>query len=251
MEILVLFRGCRRIALFNSLAWFRRAFQLALGLNNLLLKRHLNLGTFFFHGAECFSFSGGYINHVAFLLLVAERFLNFVSNFDGVAFGLLVTVGFSFKIFDLYDDTFGFTLINIDGLGGWNLNLDTLLNFLTVRFFDNVRNINKSAFGNLDINTNCLGAGNLGGDLFGNILANNFGNLCTEGPLAPAIQLFRRARMAFINHDGIANLFNLGFYLVFHDGGFVTFLFSDGGTFFFLPYFGYILKVLFALCGTF
>ena len=215
------------------------------------MKGHLNLGTSFFHGAISFSFGGTNVNHVALGLLVAERFLNLVGYLDGVAFGFLVAVGFSFKVLDLDDDALGFAVINIDGLGAWNLDLDALLDLFAVRFLDNVRNIDKNAVGNLDINADGLGARNLGGDLFGDIFANNLGDLCTEGPLGPAIQLFGRARMAFVNHDGLANLFNLGFYLVFHDSGFVAFLFGDGGTLFFWPVLGDILEMLFAFCGAF
>ena len=57
--------------------------------------------------------------------------------------------------------------------------------------------------------------------------------------------------MAFINHDGFTNIYNLGFYLVFHDCGFVTFLFCNGGALFFWLGFGDIPEVLLTFCGTF
>ena len=101
--------------------------------------------------------------------------------------------------------------------------------------------------GNLDGLANGLGAGNLGGDCFRDILADDLGDLCTNRPLGPAILLFRRARMAFINHDSFALLLNFGFYLVFHDSDFGTFLFGDCGTFFFGPGFGDIPEAFFAL----
>ena len=186
---------------------------MTLGLDNLDLARHLDHGTSFFHGAVSFSFGGGNVNHVALLILVAVRFINSVGNLDGVAFG--------------------FAVINIDGLSGWNLDINTFLDFLTVRFLDNVGYLNNSAVRNLDINANSLGAGNFGGDLLGDIFANLLGDLCTDRPLSPAIFLFRRTGMAFVNHDGFTNIYNLGFYLVFHDSGFVAFIFCDGGTLFF------------------
>ena len=57
--------------------------------------------------------------------------------------------------------------------------------------------------------------------------------------------------MAFINHDGFANIYNLSFYLVFHDSGFMTFCFFDGGTLCFWLSFGDISEALFAFCGAF
>ena len=57
--------------------------------------------------------------------------------------------------------------------------------------------------------------------------------------------------MAFVNHDGFTNIYNLGFYLVFHDSGFVTLIFCDGGTLFFWLGFGDIPEALFTLCGAF
>ena len=176
---------------------------------------------------------------------MAVRFLNIVGNFDGVTSGLLVTIGFGFEILNLDGDTFLFALININGLGAWNLDLDAFLDLLTVRFLDNVRNINKSAVGNLNINANSLRAGNLGGDLSGNIFANCFRDLYTDRPLSPAFFLFRRTRMAFINFNGFTNRFNLCFYLVFIYSGFVTFLFSNGGTLFFFLVLGDISEMLF------
>ena len=101
--------------------------------------------------------------------------------------------------------------------------------------------------GNLNGLANGLGAGNLGGDLFGDIFANNLGDLGTDRPLGPAIFLLRRAGVAFINHNCFAFIYNLGFDLVFHDFNFGTFLFGDGGTFFFGPGFGDIPEALFAL----
>ena len=71
--------------------------------------------------------------------------------------------------------------------------------------------------GNLDGPANLLWAGNLGGDLFGDILANFLGDLGTNRPLGPTIFFFRKTRMAFINHNGFAFVYNLGFNLVFHD----------------------------------
>ena len=204
---------------------------MTLGLDNLDLARHFDHGTFFFHGAISFSFGGGNVNHVALLFLVAVRFFNSVGNLDGVAFG--------------------FAVINIDGLSGWNLDINTFLDFLTVRFLDNVGYLNNSAVRNLDINANGLGAGNFGGDLLGDIFANLLGDLCTDRPLSPAIFLFRRTGMAFINHDGFTNIYNLGFYLVFHDCSFMTFLFSDGCTLFFWLGFGDIPEALFAFCLAF
>ena len=162
---------------------------------------------------------------------MAVRFFNSVGNLDGVAFG--------------------FAVINIDGLSGWNLDIYAFLNFLTVRFLDNVGYLNNSAVRNLDINANGLGAGNLGGDLLGDIFANLLGDLCTDRPLSPAIFLFRRTGMAFVNHDGFTNIYNLGFYLVLHNSGFMTFIFCDGGTLFFWLGFGDIPEALFAFCGAF
>ena len=57
--------------------------------------------------------------------------------------------------------------------------------------------------------------------------------------------------MAFVNHDGFANIYNLGFYLVFHDSGFVTLIFCDGGTLFFWLGFGDIPEALFTFSGAF
>ena len=105
--------------------------------------------------------------------------------------------------------------------------------------------------GNLDGPANLLWAGNLGGDLFGDILANFLGDLGTNRPLGPAIFFFRKARMAFINHNGFAFVDNLGFNLVFHDSDFGTFLFGDGGTLFFGPGFGDISEACFAHCFAF
>ena len=51
--------------------------------------------------------------------------------------------------------------------------------------------------------------------------------------------------MAFLNFNRFANRFNLGFYLVFINNSVMTFLFSDGGTFFFFLVLGDILEVLF------
>lgn len=200
-------------------------------LDNLDLTRHFDHGTFFFHGAISFCFGGGNVNHVALLVLVAVRLFNSVGNLDGVAFG--------------------FAVRNIDDLSGWNFDIDAFLDWLTVGFFDNVGYLNNSAFGNLDINANGLGARNLGGDTLGDIFANLLGDLCTDRPLSPATCLFRRTGMTFINHDGFANINNLGFYLVFHDSGFTTFRFSDGSTLCFWPGFGDIPEALLAFCGAF
>ena len=224
---------------------------MTLGLNNLNFAWHLDHCTLVFHGAVSFSFGGGNINHVALLLLVAVRFLDGVGNFDGVAFGLLVTIGFSFVVGDLDGYTFGFALVNINGLGSVNLDLGTFLDLLAVRFLDSVRYINKSAVGNLDIDANSLGAGNLGGDLSGDIFANLFGDLLADRPLSPAVFLFRRARITLVNKNGFANIFNLGFYLVFHDSSFMTFLLKSGGASLFLFDLGDILKVLFTFIVTF
>ena len=71
---------------------------------------------------------------------MAVRYLNWVGNLDGNAFGLGVTVAFSFPVLDLNDFAFGFAVGNIDGFG----------------------------------------AGNLGADCFGDILANNLGDLGTN-----------------------------------------------------------------------
>ena len=151
---------------------------MALGLDNLNLTGHLDHGTSVLHVAVSFSFGRANVNHVAFLYRMAVRYLNWVGNLDGNAFGLGVTVAFGFPVLDLNDCAFGFAFRNIDSFG----------------------------------------AGNLGGDCFGDILANNLGDLCTNRPLGPAIFLFRRARMAFINHNGFTFVYNLGFNLVFHDG---------------------------------
>ena len=51
--------------------------------------------------------------------------------------------------------------------------------------------------------------------------------------------------MAFINQNVFTNLFNLGFNLVFIDSGFMTLLFSHGGTFLFFLVLGDILEMLF------
>ena len=83
--------------------------------------------------------------------------------------------------------------------------------------------------------------------MFGDILANFLGDLGTNRPLGPAIFFFRKARMAFINHNGFAFVDNLGFNLVFHDSDFGTFLFGDSGTFLFGPGFGDIPGALLAL----
>ena len=151
-----LFRGGTRF----TLAWLRRAFHVTLGLDNLDLARHLDHGTSFFHGAVSFSFGGRNINHIALLILVAVRFFNSVGNLDGVAFG--------------------FAVININGLSGWNLDIYTFLDLLTIRFLDNVGYLNNFAVRYLYINANCFGAGNLGGDLLGDIFANLLGDLCTD-----------------------------------------------------------------------
>ena len=57
--------------------------------------------------------------------------------------------------------------------------------------------------------------------------------------------------MAFIYQNIFANLFNLGFYFVFIDSGFMTFIFSQGGTFFFFLVLGDILEMLFTFHVTF
>ena len=218
---------------------------MALGLDHLYFARHLDHGTFFFHGAVSFSFGRRNINHVTLLFLVAVRFLNIIGNFDGVTSGLLVTIGFGFEIFNLDGDAFLFAFINIDGFGAWNLDLDAFLDLLTVRLLDSVRYINKSAVGNLYINANSLRAGNLGGNLSGNIFANCFWDFFADRPLSPAFFLFRRARMAFIDFNGFANLFNLGFYFVFIYSSFMTFLFSNSGALFFFLVLGDISEMLF------
>ena len=105
--------------------------------------------------------------------------------------------------------------------------------------------------GNLDGLANLLWAGNLGGDLFGDILANFLGDLGTNRPLGPAIFFFRKTRMAFINHNGFAFVDDLGFNFVFHDSDFGTFLFGDCGTFLFGPGFGDIPEACFAHCFAF
>ena len=129
--------------------------------------------------------------------------------------------------------------------------MDTFLDWLTERFLDNVGYINSNAVGNLDIFANSLGAWNLSGDLFGNIFANFLGDLCTDRPLSPALFLSGKARMAFINHNRVANIYNLGCDLVFHDGDFVTFLFGDGGALLFLPDLGNILETFFTFLVAF
>ena len=57
--------------------------------------------------------------------------------------------------------------------------------------------------------------------------------------------------MAFINVDGLANLFNFSVFSFFHDSGFMTFIFCDGGTLFFWLGFGDIPEALFAFCLAF
>ena len=100
---------------------------------------------------------------------------------------------------------------------------------------------------NLDGLANGLGTGYLGGNSFWDILANDLGDLGTNRPLGPAIFLFWRARVTFINHFGFAFVYNFGFNLVFHDLDFGTFLFGDSGTFFFGSGFDDIPEALFAL----
>ena len=105
-------------------------------LNNLNFAWHLNHGTLIFHGAVSLSFGGGNVNHVALLLVVAVRLLNIVGNSDLVAFGLLVTIGFRFVVGKINSVAFLFAVINIDGLGGWDLNFSAFLNLGVVRLFD-------------------------------------------------------------------------------------------------------------------
>ena len=61
----------------------------------------------------------------------------------------------------------------------------------------------------------------------------------------PAIFLERRAWVAFINVDGLANLFNFSVFSFLHDSGFMTFLLSSGGAFLFFLVLGDILEMLF------
>ena len=120
-----LFRGG---TLRSSLAGFAKAFQLALGLDNLNLAGHLDHGASVLHVAVSFSFERADVNHVAFLYRMAVRYLNWVGNLDGNAFGLGVTVAFGFPVLDLNDFAFWFAFRNIDGFGGINFDINTLLN---------------------------------------------------------------------------------------------------------------------------
>ena len=61
----------------------------------------------------------------------------------------------------------------------------------------------------------------------------------------PAIFLERKAWMAVINIDGLANLFNFGVSSFLHDSGFMTFLLSGGGAFLFFLVLGDILEMFF------
>ena len=153
---------------------------MTLGLDDLNFARHLDHGTFFFHGAVSFSFGRRNVNHITLLFLVAVRFLNFIGNFDRLALGLLVTIGFGFEIFNLYGDTFLFAFFNEDGFGSWNLNLDTFLDLLTVRFLDSIGYINENTVRNLDIFANSLGTRDHLGDCPGDIFANLLGDLLTK-----------------------------------------------------------------------
>ena len=98
-----------------------------MGLDNLNLARHLDHSTSFLHVAVSFSFGRGHVNHVAFFNRMAVRYLNWVGNLDGNAFGLGVTVAFGFPVLDLNDFAFRFAFRNIDGFGGWFPDIDALL----------------------------------------------------------------------------------------------------------------------------
>ena len=115
---------------------------------------------------------------MALLLLVAVRFIYSVRNLDSVALGFLVAIGFGFIVGDLNHVAFLFAVINQDGFGGRKFNLNALFNLDGVRLLDSVGYINKNAVGNLD--TDSLRAGNLGGDLAGDIFANRLRDLCTD-----------------------------------------------------------------------
>ena len=117
---------------------------------------------------------------MALLLLVAVRFIYSVRNLDSLALGFLVAIGFGFVVGDLNHVAFLFAVINQDGFGGRKFNLNALFNLDGVRLLDSVGYINKNAVGNLDINTNSLRAGNLGGYLTGDIFANRLRDLCTD-----------------------------------------------------------------------
>ena len=121
---------------------------------------------------------------MAFCLLVAVRFFHSVGNINVVALLLLVAIGFGLVVSYLNSLAFLFAVINIDGFGAWDLNLNALSYFDGVRLLDSVGYVNENTVRNLDIFANSLGTRDHLGDCPGDIFANLLGDLLTDRPLS-------------------------------------------------------------------
>ena len=121
---------------------------------------------------------------MAFCLLVAVRFFHSVGNINVVALLLLVAIGFGLVVSYLNSVAFLFAVINIDGFGAWDLNLNALSDFDGVRLLDIIGYVNENAVRNLDIFANSLGTRDHLGDCPGDIFANLLGDLLTDRPLS-------------------------------------------------------------------
>ena len=121
---------------------------------------------------------------MALFLLVAVRFFHSVRNINHVARPLLVAIGFGFVVGYLNSVAFLFAVINKDGFGAWDLNLNALSDFDGVRLLDIIGYINENTVRNLDIFANSLGARDHLGDCPGDIFANLLGDLLTDRPLS-------------------------------------------------------------------
>ena len=121
---------------------------------------------------------------MALFLLVAVRFFHSVRNINMVALLLLVAIGFGFVVSYLNSVAFLFAVINIDGFGAWDLNLNALSDFDGVRLLDIIGYVNGNTVRNLDIFANSLGTRDHLGDCPGDIFANLLGDLLTDRPLS-------------------------------------------------------------------
>ena len=121
---------------------------------------------------------------MALFLLVTVRFIHSIRNLDRVASLLLVAIGFGFVVSYLNSVAFLFAVINIDGFGAWDLNLNTLSDFDGVRLLDIIGYVNENTVRNLDIFANSLGTRDHLGDCPGDIFANLLGDLLTDRPLS-------------------------------------------------------------------
>ena len=115
---------------------------------------------------------------------MAVRFFHSVGNINVVALLLLVAIGFGLVVSYLNSVAFLFAVINIDGFGAWDLNLNALSDFDGVRLLDIIGYINDNTVRNLDIFANSLGTRDHLGDCPGDIFANLLGDLLTDRPLS-------------------------------------------------------------------